>query len=366
MRTALTRLLGIEHPIIQAPMAGGPTTPALAAAVSNAGGLGTLGAAYLAPDTLRREIAAVRALTDRPFGVNLFVPETPGMTATAERIARAQSLLNPLRAELGLPPSPDVPPHTDSFADQLAVVIAERVPVLSFTFGIPAREHLDALRAAGILTVGTATTVAEGVALARAGVNAIVGQGSEAGGHRGTFTPDAASAERALVGTLALIPQLVDAVRVPVIAAGGIADGRGLLATLALGAAGAQMGTAFLACPESGAHPQHKAAVLAATDEDTVITRAFSGRSARGIVNHFIEALRPHEAEVAPFPMQNALTRDIRQAAARADRGEYLSLWAGQAARLAAARPAAEVVRETVEQAERLLRQLGAIEEQGV
>jgi nitronate monooxygenase len=366
MRTALTRMLGIEHPIIQAPMAGGPTTPALAAAVSNAGGLGTLGAAYLAPDTLRREIAAVRALTDRPFGVNLFVPETPGVTVTAEQIARAQALLNPLRAELGLPSSPDLPPHTDSFADQLAVVIAERVPVLSFTFGIPAREHLDALRAAGILTVGTATTVAEGVALARAGVDAVVGQGSEAGGHRGTFVPDAAYAERALVGTLALIPQLVDVVRVPVIAAGGIGDGRGLLAALALGAAGAQMGTAFLACPESGAHPQHKAAVLAAADTDTVITRAFSGRSARGIVNHFIEALRVYEAEVAPFPAQNALTRDIRQAAARVDRGEYLSLWAGQAARLATARPASEVVRATVEQAERLLRQLGEMEEQGV
>src|SRR5690349_9663337 len=172
MRTALTQLFGIEHPIIQAPMAGGPTTPALAAAVANAGGLGTLGAAYLAPDTLRREIAAVRALTDRPFGVNLFVSETPGVTVTAEQVARAQALLNPLRAELGLPPSPAPPPHTDSFADQLAVVIAERVPVFSFTFGIPAREHLDALRVAGILTVGTATTVAEGVALARAGVDA--------------------------------------------------------------------------------------------------------------------------------------------------------------------------------------------------
>lgn len=367
MRTALTRLLGIEHPIIQAPMAGGPTTPALAAAVANAGGLGTLGAAYLAPDTLRREIAAVRALTDRPFGVNLFVPATPGTPGvTTEQVARAQALLNPLRAELGLPPSPEVPPLADSFADQIAVVIAERVPVLSFTFGIPAREHLDALRAAGALTIGTATTVAEGVALERARVDAIVGQGSEAGGHRGTFAPDTASAERALVGTLALIPQLVDAVRVPVIAAGGIGDGRGLLAALALGAAGAQMGTAFLACPESGAHPQHKAAVLSATDADTVITRAFSGRSARGIVNHFIEHMRPHEAEVAPFPVQNALTRDIRQAAARADRGEYLSLWAGQAARLATARPAAEVVRATVEQAERLLRQLGAVEEQGM
>jgi len=364
MRTALTRLLGIEHPIIQAPMAGGPTTPALAAAIANAGGLGTLGAAYLAPDTLRREIAAVRALTDRPFGINLFVPETPDVTP--KQVARAQALLNPLRAELGLPPSPDIPPQADSFADQLAVVIAERVPVLSFTFGILAEEHLDALRTAGILAVGTATTVAEGVALERAGVDAIVGQGSEAGGHRGTFAPDAASAERALVGTLALIPQLVDAVRVPVIAAGGIGDGRGLLAALALGAVGVQMGTAFLACPESGAHPQHKAAVLAATDEDSIITRAFSGRSARGIANHFIEEMRAHEAEVAPFPVQNALTRDIRQAAARADRGEYLSLWAGQAARLATARPAAEIVRATVEQAERLLRQLGAVDEQSV
>ena len=309
MRTALTRLLGIEHPIIQAPMAGGPTTPALAAAVSNAGGLGTLGAAYLAPDTLRRAIAAVRTLTDRPFGINLFVPETPGVTATAEQIARAQALLNPLRAELGLPSSPDMPPHANSFADQLAVVIAERVPVLSFTFGIPAREHLDALRAAGHPHRGYGNDGRGGC-----------GAGARGGGCRGRAGQRGRRASRHLRAGRRIRrasagrhagadPATGGRCGVPVIAAGGIGDGRGLLAALALGAAGAQMGTAFLACPESGAHPQHKAAVLAAADTDTVITRAFSGRSARGIVNHFIEALRVYEAEVAPFPAQNALTR---------------------------------------------------------
>jgi nitronate monooxygenase len=356
MQTALTAMLGIEHPIILAPMAGGPSTPALAAAVSNAGGLGLLGAAYLSPEALRREIGEVRSLTDRPFGVNLFVPEAPDVAP--EAVARAQALLDPYRAELGLPPSPLVARHGESFDEQVAVVVEERVPVFSFTFGALPAGRIAALRDAGIRVVGTATTVAEGRALAEAGVDAVVAQGSEAGGHRGTFDADEAHLLRALVGTLALVPQMVDALRVPVIAAGGIMDGRGLVAALALGAAAAQMGTAFLACAECGANAAHKAAVLAATDESTVITRAFSGRPARGIANRVSEELRPHAAELPPFPALNALTRDIRQAAARQGRAEYLSLWAGQAAALATSRPAAEVVREVLAQAERVRRGL--------
>lgn len=355
-RNALTEMFGIELPLIQAPMAGGPTTPELVAAVSNAGGLGSLGAAYLAPDVLRETIQAVRRLTDRPFGVNLFLPEAP--VVTSEQIARAEELLAPYRAELGLPPPSRVTPAAEPFDAQLAVVLAERVPVVSFTFGVPAPEYIHALREAGLRVVGTATTVAEGRLLENAGVDAIVGQGSEAGGHRGTFESDDAHTQRALIGVVALIPQLVDAVRVPVIAAGGIMDGRGMVAALALGAAGVQMGTAFLASPESGAHPEHKAALRGGTDESTVITRAFSGRPARGLANRFAEEMQPHAADLAPFPVQNALTRDIRQAAARQNRPEYLSMWAGQAAPLATTLPAAEVVRATIEQARRVIARL--------
>lgn len=365
MRTVLTDLLGIEHPIIQAPMAGGPSTPELAAAVSNAGGLGSLGAAYLTPEALRRDIAAVRRLTDRPFGVNLFLPESAPLSD--ERLQRALALLAPYRDELGLPPLTEMPPDSQAdaqaaFAALLGIVLEERAPVFSFTFGVLATEHLRALKGAGITVIGTATTVAEGVALAAVGVDAVVGQGFEAGGHHGSFQPDEDYTLRSFIGTMALVPQLVDAVEVPVIAAGGIMDGRGLVAALALGAAAVQMGTAFLACAESGAHPLHKAALLASTEERTVLTRAFSGRSARGLANRFTEELRPHEAELAPFPAQNTLTRGLRQAAAAQSRAEFLSMWAGQASRLATARPAAEVVRDVAGQARQVLERFSTLE----
>jgi nitronate monooxygenase len=355
-RNALTQMFDIELPIIQAPMAGGPTTAELVAAVSNAGGLGSLGAAYLAPDVLQETIRQIRRMTNRPYSVNLFLPETPDVSA--EQIARAQALLDPYRAELGLPPASQITRPDEQFDAQLAVLLEERVPVVSFTFGVPAPQYMRAVKDAGLRVVGTATTVAEGRLLQNAGVDVIVGQGSEAGGHRGTFKSDDAHLRQALVGVMALIPQLVDAVRVPVIAAGGIMDGRSMVAALALGAAGVQMGTAFLACPESGAHPEHKAALLGCSDESTVITRAFSGRPARGLANRFTETMAAHAAELAPFPIQNALTRDIRQAAAKQNRPEYLSMWVGQAAPLATTLPAAEVVRATMERARRVIAQL--------
>lgn len=355
-RNALTQMFDIEVPIVQAPMAGGPTTPELVAAVSNAGGLGSLGAAYLAPDVLRETIRTIRQMTDRPFGVNLFLPEVPDVSD--EQIARAEALLAPFRAELGLPEASQVRRPDEQFDAQLAVLVEERVPVFSFTFGVPAPQHVRAVKDAGLRVVGTATTVAEGRLLQNAGVDAIVGQGSEAGGHRGTFESNEAHMRQALVGVMALIPQLVDAVRVPVIAAGGIMDGRGMVAALALGAAGVQMGTAFLACPESGAHLHHKAALLAGTDESTIVTRVFSGRPARGLANRFTQEMAAHEADVAPFPLQNTLTRDIRQAAAKQNRPDYLSMWAGQGAPLATTLPAAEVVRATMEHARRVIAQL--------
>lgn len=345
--TSFTRLVGVQYPLILAPMAGGPSTPELVAAVSNAGGLGSFGAAYLAPDAVRAAIRAIRERTDRPFAINLFAPLPE--EASPDELARAQARLDTYRAELGIPAAP-VPsgPFAPSFAETLAVVVEERVPVFSFTFGLLPEEAMRQIKASGAVVLGTATTVAEGVTLAESGVDAIVAQGSEAGAHRGTFL---GAMDDSLVGTLALVPQVVDAVRVPAIAAGGIMDGRGLAAALALGAAGAQMGTAFLACPESGANPTYKAALLAATDDATRLTRAFSGRTARGLRNRFMEEMEAHEDDIAPYPAHNVLTRDIRRAAARQDRPEFLSLWCGQAPRLARALPAAELVRVVIEEA---------------
>jgi nitronate monooxygenase len=352
LSTRLTRLLDVEHPVIQAGMAGGATTPELVAAVSEAGALGTLGAAYLTPDALREAINQVRALTQRPFAVNLFVPEDfdPSLYDPEE----VNAPLSRYREELGIEAPARISSYAQPFEDQLAVVLEKRVPVFSFTFGMPDEMQLSALKEAGIVIMGTATTVREARILDEHGVDAIVGQGSEAGGHRGTFVGDF---EDALVGTMALVPQLADSSSVPVVAAGGIMDGRGLAAALVLGAQGAQMGTAFLPCPESGIHPKYKEAVLKAESEETALTRAFSGKPARGVRNRFIEEME--EMEVPAFPVQNAYTRDIRAAAAKEDRVELMSLWAGQGARLGRAMPASEVVESVVREAVRLLPEKG-------
>jgi nitronate monooxygenase len=350
MDTRVTAALGIEHAIVQAPMAGGPTTTALVAAVSNAGGLGSLGAAYLSPGKLREQVREIRTLTDRPFNVNLFVPSA--FEVDPEGVGRANELLAPYREELGIR-SPGIPSSfEEDFDDQLEVIIEERVPVFSFTFGSLAPELVGRLKDNGTKVVGTATTVREGLRLEEDGVDVVVAQGSEAGGHRGTFLGDFGDA---LIGTMALVPQMVDALSVPVVASGGIMDGRGLAAALVLGAGAAQMGTAFLACEESGAHPEFKRAVLQAAEDGTAITRAFSGRPARGIKNRFLIEVGANEQGLAPFPVQNALTRDVRAAAQEQDRPEFMSLWAGQAARLARRTTAADLVRETAEEADAVL-----------
>jgi nitronate monooxygenase len=343
----LASLLGVEHPIIQAPMAGGATTPELVAAASNAGGLGSTGAAYLKPEDIVKHSRRVRELTDKPFAINLFAP-LPALGEVDP--GRMLAVLARYHEELGLaPPQPPKSPFPP-FEEQVDAVAESGARVFSFTFGIPPAAALERLRARGMVLAGTATTVREAKLLEAAGVDVVVAQGAEAGGHRGTF---AGPFEAALVGTMALVPQMVDAVSLPVVASGGIMDGRGIAAARVLGASGAQLGTAFLGCPESGIASVYKAALREAHDDSTVVTRAFSGRPARGLANAFTEALEGSE-DILPFPLQHAATTPLRSAASARGDSRFIALWAGQAAALSRGRPAAELMRELITESERL------------
>lgn len=366
--TLLTAKLGLQHPIVQAPMAGGGDTPALVAAVSEAGALGSIGATYLTPQQIAEFCAAVRAKTRRPFGINLFVPDAPVATPVDATMAIAR--IAPFYEELGLPRPQAPAPATRNFDAQLDAALDGGAAIFSFTFGMLPPAAREKVKSRGLLTAGTATTVDEAMALERAGIDIVVAQGSEAGGHRGTFAGplDFGAFESGMIGTLALVPQIVDAVRVPVIASGGIMDGRGIAAVLALGAAGAQLGTAFLTCDEAGVPEAYKQAILDAHEDQTRITRAFSGRPARGIVNRFmteVEAPWWRDAgrlTVLPFPLQNALTRPLRTAAAKAGRAEFLSLWAGQGVRMARRLKAAELVAALVEETTAVIDRLRGIQ----
>ncbi len=338
--TPLAHRLNLHYPLIQAPMAGGATTPELVAAVCNAGALGSLAAGYLEPEHIRERIAQIRSLTDRPFAVNLFIPEP--FEVNSDQIDEANALLEPYRKELDLDnPESDPDRYLPSFTEQLAVILEEGIDVFSFTFGLPKPEEMEALQDRNILTIGTATHLLEAIILEESGVDMIVAQGAEAGGHRGTFL---GAREPILVGTMALVPLLIKHLNTPVIAAGGLMDGRAIAATLALGAVGAQLGTAFLNCQESGVTPDYKTAIKEATETNTVLTRVFSGKYARGVKNRFINEMQPYEPVLPGYPVQNTLTQDIRAAAARQHRTEFMSLWAGQGCPLVEDRPAAELI----------------------
>jgi nitronate monooxygenase len=324
-------------------MGGGPGTPELAAAVSEAGGLGSLGAAYMSPSQLYDAIRKIRSLTRKPFNVNLFAGGIE--TGTSFDPGPMLALLAEVHQKLGLlaPVLPAMP--ADPFPAQLEVVLEERPAVFSFTFGIPDGDSLRRLKSAGILVLGTATTLEEGRLLERAGVDGIVAQGAEAGAHRGTF---AGSFEASMVPLQDLLRGTVRECSLPVIASGGMMDGREIAAALANGAVAAQLGTAFLACPECGASEAYKRAILSAGRDTTVITRAFSGRPARGLKNAFIARLEGREEIILPYPLQNALTRPMRTAAGQHGDSEYLSLWAGQGVARARSLPAGELVRRLV------------------
>lgn len=347
----LTKTLQVSYPIIQAGMAGGVTTPALVAAVSNAGGLGQIGAGYLSLAQLQQQIEGVRQLTTKPFGVNLFIPEL--VQVTEEEIATANERLAPIREAVGLTEEGHWEPTDETlFEAQIDLIVKEQVPICSFTFGVPAQAIVERLHHAGVTVIGTATTVAEARANEAVGVDAIVAQGSEAGGHRGTFLH-----EEALIGTMALVPQIVDAVQLPVIAAGGITDARTMLAAQLLGAEAVQMGTVFVPVVESGAHEVHKQAILQTKEDETVVTRAFSGRAARGIRNDFIAEMALYEEEILPYPVQNSLTKRIRTAAAEQENAAYMSLWCGQNTRGSLDVCATQLIEQLIEEAKSLMEQ---------
>ena len=331
-RTGLTNRLGIEYPIIQGPL-GGLSSQRLTAAVSNFGGLGSFGAHGLRPDAIRRVIREIRSLTSKPFAMNLWVSmEDEGAFASDESAFRRSlsHLSKHIEGVGGVIPSHEtyVPIR---FEDQLQVLLEEKVPAFSFIYGIPPEEVLDECRGRGIAIIGTATTVDEAVALEKAGVDVVAASGFEAGGHRGSFLRPS---EESLTGTISLVPQVVDAVKLPVVAAGGIADARGIIAAFALGASGVQMGTVFLSCEESGASPNHRRALRTREAGTTALTRGFTGRLARGIRNQLLDELNREGTEILPYPLQRALVRHLSIPAEKAGRWEFLPLWAGQSARL--------------------------------
>src|SRR4030081_2315502 len=326
----LTAKLGIDYPVIQGPL-GGLSSQKLTAAVSNFGGLGSFGGHSLTPEAIKDVIAEIRSLTSKPFAMNLWVSMEDEGARTSDENAFNRSLA-PLTTQLAAlgAPHPTFKPYSPArFEDQARVLLDAKVPVFSFIFGIPPREVLEECRAKSIVTVGTATTPEEGAALQEAGVDAIVASGFEAGGHRSSFLR---AAEDSLTGTFSLVPQIADVVNVPVIAAGGIADARGVVAALALGAEAAQMGTAFLASEESGASLLHRQALRGKKAGHTALTKGFTGRLARAIHNPLLEELNQQGTEILPYPLQRALVRTLAIPAEAAGRSDLLPLWAGQSA----------------------------------
>ena len=344
--TGVAKQLGIRYPIIQAGMAG-ITSPSLVAAVSNAGGLGTLGAGYMSRQEITSTISEIQRLTDKPFAVNLFV--TQRAIAFSEQLQKVQTKLAPFRMDLGIDEPDAIDFDLQDLWEQVDAVLECNVPIVSFTFGIPSEEIMSRLFHAKVTLLGTATTVKEAMLLEDAGFHMVIAQGSEAGGHRATFE---SNDDVPLIGSMSLIPQVVDQITLPVIAAGGIMDGRGIVAAMALGAQAVQLGTAFLLTTESSAVSAYKKAVFDSHDESTIMTKLFSGKPARAIENRFTKALHDLESEVPPFPLQNSLTNDIRKAARQQGVADMMSLYAGQSSGIGRMMDAAQLIEILVQEVE--------------
>ncbi|POZ61099.1 NAD(P)H-dependent flavin oxidoreductase [Chromobacterium alticapitis] len=339
MPAALWQRLQLKLPVIQAPMAGGATTPQLVSAVCEAGALGFLGAAMLSPEQIREDAARIRARTSQPFGINLFVLDDPAPDAAVLR--EALESLRPWHAELGLKPPTAPGRYCQPFDEQLQALIELRPAAASFTFGILTAQQMAELRAADILVIGTATNLAEGLAWMELGADAVCAQGREAGGHRGTFIGEQRESLRPM---LSLVYELAQNLPVPVIAAGGIMNGRDMAAAMRHGAQACQLGTAFLRCPESGIPELWKLALARAKAGDTCLTRAFSGRYARGLSNRYIEDMARCQERLPDYPVTNALTGPLRAAALKAGRADMMSMWGGEGVAEARELPVAELI----------------------
>ena len=348
----VSKLLGIRYPIIQGPF-GGLNSIQLAADVSNAGGMGSYGAQPLSPTDIVRTVAAIRSQTGDPFAINLWVStyDTEAQSISQKRIDEAVSSIHHYFQGLNLP-LPQAPTFVlQDFAAQADALLEARPPVASFVFGVPDKGLLDACRRQNILTIGTATTPDEAMVLEEAGLDLVVASSFEAGGHRGSFL---APAEVSLTGMISLLPQVVDRVAVPVIAAGGIADGRGIAAAFALGAEAVQIGTAFLPCSGSGINPTHRKALLSEAANATGLTKAFTGRLARGIRNRLFEEFDNTCFEALPYPVQRHLLSPYMQAAIEAERVDLLSMWAGQSAPLIEHIEVVPLMQSLIEQTDRV------------
>ena len=352
----ITDLFGIEHPILLAPMAG-PSTAELGIAVSEAGGLGCYACALSTPEQVRTAMSVMRQRTNKPINLNFFTHKPP--LPEAAREARWKARLGQYYAELGIDPNAPVPSTSRAPFDETACRIVEEFEpeVVSFHFGLPEEPLLQRVKATGAKVISSATTAREAKWLAERGCDAIIAQGAEAGGHRGMFLTDNVASQ---AGTFALVPQVVDAVDVPVIAAGGIADGRGIAAAFALGAAGVQIGTAYLFCPEAKVSDAHRQALRSARDDETVLTNVFTGRPARGLINRIVREVGPISPDAPAFPLAAGALAPIREAAEAKGSADFTSLWSGQAAALGCEIPAAELTRKLVQDALERLRAIAS------
>lgn len=348
-KTSTTQRLGIEYPILQGPFGGNLSSVKLVSTVSNLGGLGGYGAYTMTPQEMSDVIRQIRGATDKPYNINLWVSDTDAIdgTITDEQLKRAQHLFLPYFEEVGTPIPGKPEPFKSRFENQLEVILHEKPPVFSFVFGVPSEDILEQCRRAGILTVGAATTLDEAIVLDSAGVDMIIASGFEAGGHRPSFL---ASAESSLTGTFVLVQLIKEKVKVPVIAAGGIANGRGIAAAFKLGADAVQIGTAFLATEESNAPAIHREMLFSDAAKTTTLSRAFTGRLGRGIANRVTQETLHHEKNFLPFPLQSHFISQLRKAAIEKDRWDLVYLWSGQVAPVLKHRKASELMQSLIKE----------------
>lgn len=352
--TKITAMLGIDYPVMQGPFGGGLSSVALTATVSNTGGLGGYGAYTLTPQEICEVDKQIRMATDKPYNLNLWVSDHDIVSNedTRARYARAAQVFQPYFDELGIP-LPDAPASFQSrFENQVQAVLDIRPKVFSFMFGLPSADILEQCRKKGIKTAGAATTLDEAIALEAAGVDMIIASGFESGGHRPSFL---APAEQSTTGTFVLVQLITEKVKTPVIAAGGIATGRGIAAALTLGAAAAQIGTAFLACDESGALPVHRQMLFSEEAKYTTLSRAFTGRLGRGITSRIAKDLAGQEQQLLPFPLQTTFMSSLRKAALEQQKHDMVLFWGGQIAPILKHTKAAELMAALISETGRIM-----------